>query len=95
MNDPNYGSIVFSVECYDGNYDAMWMDISNTLQILFKLDYMARVHTDWGDLEIIIIDFCYADEQLTDGNFQYVTFKEMESLKVLRGTKEKDKLKDE
>lgn len=92
MNIPDCHTIVFSVDCYDGNHAAMWEDIRNTMQILLKLDYMTRVRADCGNLDIIVVDYCYADAELTDGLFAWVSFDEMDTVLHMREEQEDGKI---
>ena len=82
MNDIKVNQIVFCPDDYKddkfGDYDreAMFKDVATTLNILLKLGYDCKV---WDDSYCTVIDYDYADEQLTPNTLAWVNLEDYEN----------------
>ena len=77
MIKPN--QIVFLLDNYNNDYENMWKDISMQIRILTNDNYVCKVYNDAG-LDIIVIEFIEADQELAEGMFVACSFEEIDLL---------------
>ena len=78
----DFKQMVFSLDCYKGNVADMWADISDFIRILINDGYLCKVYDDSGT-DIIIVEFDFIDEGISDGELRWCTWDECEVLEHL------------
>ena len=73
-----YDEIVFDLEQYSNDRDAMWLDISMQLQILIRAGYVAKIYADARMDNIIVIQYHEQDEEIAYGTCEWITWDEQE-----------------
>lgn len=74
-----YQEVVFAVGAYDNDYDKMWSDIGQLIRILINDGYQCKVYDDAG-VDIIVVQFDYREDELSNGQLRWCTWNECELL---------------
>jgi hypothetical protein len=77
----DYQEIVFSVGEYDGDFSKMWDDIGQFIRIVINDGYQCKVCDDSGP-DIVIVQFDYIDDGISQGDLRWCTWDECECLEL-------------